>query len=630
MSVEPLHTWEANVLASTSITIPVGSIVKDTVLIAILVKTGTTATTSQPSGWTQVHSESFSINHFEVWKKLATSSEPASYTWGGDSQDYILSIHELHRGDFNSVALTAVDSDVDNAPTSPEINNTTVADKSLMLVGFVAGSGAATLNLNTDYIETVNEVLSNIASCTGYRDFDKIYFTEFGTNPFLFAYDNTDGDHKVTDAALTPDGLNLVLGMAEGYPVEGTYNYGKVSSYQRNSLTGNWSETSLPLHGSGAGVSNVGIGASIGLSADGLQLVVGTETRGSRIFVYQRSSVITNWVYKSVIVIYGRNIYDTSVAVPADDDYSFGHELALSEDGLTLTVSMPLKIVEDDETPSYLRAESLTLAGYVLTFTRATVNDAFTQDSNGDYYWDANLRGSGVALYDSELGRYSLGLSKDGKYLLSGGAGGQNTNLKWSLQTLYRPALSSPWVPAQHETFNSNNVRAPEATALTANGLACFKSKATFDSVWWNPSFNLLSRPNHFAPFKQLNRQNSYSHNTGYTAQCIVLSRSGNAMCLGSQDFNASSEFVVRFFANAIPDVPHSIDTSVPWLAYYLTINEESYTQQILDIPAGVVNDNGNILGGSPIAIQDIYKTDHDKTLIVTAPGVMINDEFLS
>lgn len=156
MAVSVVNTW-TGVLDSngTDVVVNVGSITENNTLIAVISKDDDVALSSVPSGWIQIIGlESNNAMYLEVYKKQATASEPASYTFTGDSEKYIATIMELGASDYSTIAVSVSNVGSDSTPISPTI--TPATDYSIVISGFGSDGYDPTISLDGQLTEVVN------------------------------------------------------------------------------------------------------------------------------------------------------------------------------------------------------------------------------------------------------------------------------------------------------------------------------------------------------------------------------------------------------------------------------------------------------------------------------------------
>jgi len=202
----------------------------------------------------------------------------------------------------------------------------------------------------------------------------------------LTASDAQDSDLYGVSVAISNDGLVLVVG-AYTEDTAGT-NAGKVYTYKRATIDDTWTEVNQ-LTASDA-QDNDNFGSSVSMSNNGLVMAVGAYGEDTavnlagKVYTYKRATIDDTWVEVNQLT-----------ASDAQDSDEFGKSVALSNNGLVLTVG------------AYYEDTAGTNAGKVYTYKRPTVNDVWTEVNQltasnagaGDYFGSSTaLSGDGLVL----------------------------------------------------------------------------------------------------------------------------------------------------------------------------------------------------------------------------------------
>jgi len=129
----------------TTVAEPAGVLPGD-LLIASLEVDANPVTVTGPSGWTRlldttVAPGTSSQNHAQVWYKVATASEPRTYSWGVPTGVYtdIAVMDYMNVSQSSPVDASAGrDAGVTNKPTTPSVTTTTAGD---MVIAIFQGAG---------------------------------------------------------------------------------------------------------------------------------------------------------------------------------------------------------------------------------------------------------------------------------------------------------------------------------------------------------------------------------------------------------------------------------------------------------------------------------------------------------
>ena len=162
-------------VTSFTLTRPASTLVTDVLITQLTVK-GAAVTVTQPAGWVQVLSTASpgtSLTQY-IYYKIATDTEPASYTWTISAARVVAGGLTACRGVTNATAALVdasgaqTQSSVNGSITAPSIT-TTVANT--MLLAFFGGAANTTITANTPLTNEYS--LSNggqsIADSTGYQ-----------------------------------------------------------------------------------------------------------------------------------------------------------------------------------------------------------------------------------------------------------------------------------------------------------------------------------------------------------------------------------------------------------------------------------------------------------------------------
>ncbi len=145
---------------STTITITKPSgVVEGDFLLACLIKDDDDAITGVPTGWTAIEDTPASTSaRVASYKKIATGSEPADYTWTGDSEQWLGIIFRIDGHDPAApVNISDENSGNSTSPTSPDV--ITTVDECLIFAFF--GSNTDTTPVSVD--GSLTEVFADVS-----------------------------------------------------------------------------------------------------------------------------------------------------------------------------------------------------------------------------------------------------------------------------------------------------------------------------------------------------------------------------------------------------------------------------------------------------------------------------------
>jgi len=222
----------------------------------------------------------------------------------------------------------------------------------------------------------------------------------------LTASDAASDDVFGVSVAISGNGLQAIVG-AYAKDTNGLADNGQVYTYTRATVNDAWTEVSK-LTASDAASSDY-FGASVAISGDGLQAMVGAYTKGTnglnnngQVYTYTRATVNDTWTEVNKLT--------ASDAASRD---AYGISVAISSDGLQAIVGAILK-----------NANGLINNGQVYTYTRTTVNDTWTEvnkltasDAAGNDYFGSSVSISGDGL-QAIVGAYAKntnGLTNNGQ-----------------------------------------------------------------------------------------------------------------------------------------------------------------------------------------------------------------------
>jgi len=632
MSVKVLDSWEGGSTTSNSLTITIvpSELFETNTLLALVVKTGITSTIPPSVDWDLVQRISFSSSILEIWKKLITGSEPLSYTWTGDLEDYIGGIHHLHRADYNNISLVQSNTGIGLIPETNNIIGGTLPTQSLMLSGYACEGSLSLIEGNEDFDEQISKVDSSLALWTGALDFHKVYFNLEDTL-------STGDAYKVVSVDVSSDGLNLVLGTE--YQLTGDA-LGRVFSYHRISKSDPWAVSSSILEGAPFGaLLAVGLGRSLSLSGDGLYLVVGTDA--SRTFQYSRITVLDDWTYKGYILADGQ-VITNPIPTPGIDYSGLGRQVKLSQDTMTLLISIP-HVYAKQSRPKWkaYRPPDERFSGSIITLTRPDVSSEVWTEI--DYYnWDGvpeegdEDRGGSYALssWGVSADLNSIVGSHEGFYgwlrravgTTNGGAGSVNRYNNSSLFFSRQSNISVFDTDTTIESFVGLGMSSDGLSMLVSSSKRVGGSSQDLSVI---PM--IRTTVNH--RWRQLSKRLVLSGSPSLYVDSVsdmAISLDGSVMIAslryqfpdGSNDFQVSGQ--------EIPAVVHSVSNSVPWIAVLISIGEiPAVSETLLTPQVEILEKIEKEPRLYPEAHQDIYEVDQFSTLVVPDPGVMDNDEFV-
>ena len=235
----------------------------------------------------------------------------------------------------------------------------------------------------------------------------------------LTASDAASYDWFGRSVSISGDGLQAMIG-ALYKDTNGLTDNGQVYTYTRPTVNDPWTEVSKLTASDAASTDWFGI--SVVMSNDGLQAIVGAHgkdtnglTDSGQVYTYTRATVTDAWTEVSKLT-----------ASDAAGDDRFGISVAISEDGLQAMVGAHAKDIN-----------GLTNNGQVYTYTRATINDPWTEVSK--------LTASDAASNDS-FG-VSVSISGDGLQAMVGAHYKDTNDLNYNGQvyTYTRPTVNDPW-----------------------------------------------------------------------------------------------------------------------------------------------------------------------------------------
>ncbi len=166
------YTSASGNVTSFSLTKPAATRVTDVLVAQITIK-GTGIAITPPAGWTQVFATSNGLTQY-IYYKVATDSEPASYTWTISPARVVAAGLALYRGVTSNTAAiinasgAQTQGGVNGSITAPSIT-ATVANT--MLLAFFAGASNTTITANSPLTGqySLNNGGTNVADGAGYQ-----------------------------------------------------------------------------------------------------------------------------------------------------------------------------------------------------------------------------------------------------------------------------------------------------------------------------------------------------------------------------------------------------------------------------------------------------------------------------
>ena len=331
----------------------------------------------------------------------------------------------------------------------------------------------------------------------------------------LNASDGESNDYFGRAVAITPDGLNAIVG-AHGKNTSKGVNVGQVYTYNRKTVKDPWVEINTIQVSNGE--PYIWFGSSVAISDDGLVAMVGAYDKtyknsksSGQVYTYKRKSTTSSWVE-----------VNTLRANNEEALIRFGISVAMTSDGL---VAMVGAIYE-----KYL---NLPNTGQVYTYKRDSIDDEWVEVSK--------LIASDASAFD-HFG-ISISMTSDGLMAMVG-ASGKNFMCKdeGQVYTYRRKSINDEWMEV-NKLQAKNSICDNQfgvSVALVSNGLLAFVGA---------PGYNSYS--GHVYVYK-LNTENDaweeisiihtkYAIPSSYYGISIAIAHESNTVLIGASGKNISS-----------------------------------------------------------------------------------------